>query len=137
MTTDETMERTISLLKAAAMAEFRGEELLERGRSVSPFHLCYLHLGEFCLVACLSVLLVCFCFCRVFWFLFLFVGWFSYTQCNSCLPTARGSLPLTRAGTFSGQSTFSDRRSFVRVAAVAQNKKKKGCGCFAGLDDAI
>ena len=67
-------------------------------------------------------LLVCFCFCRVFWFLSLFVGWFSFTQCNSCFPTARGSWPLTRAGTFSGQSTFSDRRSFVRVAAVAQKK---------------
>ena len=50
-----------------------------------------------------------------------------FTQCNSCLPTARGSLPLTRAGIFTGQSTFSDRRSFVRVAAVAQ-KKKTGTG---------
>ena len=49
----------------------------------------------------------------------------SFTQCNSCLPTARGSLPLTRAGIFTEQSTFSDRRSFVRVAAVAQKKTTK------------
>ena len=55
-------------------------------------------------------------------FCLLLVG-SSFTQCNSCLPTARGSLPLTRAGIFTEQSTFSDRRSFVRVAAVAQKKK--------------
>ena len=49
-------------------------------------------------------------------FCLLLVG-SSFTQCNSCLPTARGSLPLTRAGIFTEQATFSDRRSFVRVAA--------------------
>ena len=72
-----------------------------------------------CFVCFVGLLLFLLCF-LVFVF---FVGWFSYTQCNSCLPTARGSWPLTRAGTFSGQTTFSDRRSFVRVAAVAQKKK--------------
>ena len=103
-----------------------GEELLrvERGRSVSPFHLCYLHSG-WVLSAFLFVWFVWLC-----WLVFclLLVG-SSFTQCNSCLPTARGSLPLTRAGILTEQSTFSDRRSFVRVAAVAQKKKDWRANC--------
>ena len=106
-----------------------GEELLrvERGRSVSPFHLCYLRSGWvlsafwFVLFVWLCLLFVC----------LLLVG-STFTQCNSCVPTARGSLPLTRAGIFTEQATFSDRRSFVRVAAMAQKKKSlRACTALA------
>ena len=112
MTMEETMERTISLLDAAAVA---GEELLRVDVAFHRFTFATCTQGEFCLLLCLFCLSVCVC---------CFLVGSSFTQCNSCLPTARGSLPLTRAGIFTGQSTFSDRRSFVRVAAVAQKKKR-------------
>ena len=63
-----------------------------------------------------------FCACLCLLFCLFVVGWFFFHPVQLLLTTARRSLPLTRAGIFTGQSTFSDRRSFVRVAAVAQKK---------------